>query len=412
MSATLLVATRKGLFTVERAGRGWRDRRGRLRRRQRHHDALRSARRHAATPRSTTATSAPSCTARPRRRLGGDRRAGLSAASRGPVEHDMWGQPLAWSTAASGRWRPAARRARRRRGAAPCPAACSARTTAASPGSWSRRCGTIPSASSGSAAAPTCPASTRSASHPRRSRRVLRRRVCGGVWVTRRRRRDLDAARPTACAPRTCRPEQADDPEHPGPHRVVQCRGRRDCSGPSTTTASSARPTAPEPGTEITSAPPSTLRLRRRRPSRRSRARAWFVPAHARTSTASRSTATLVVNRTRDGGTSFETLRRRPAAGARLRPRLPPRASTSTPPARGWPSAAPPAAAGSSDNARRRAGSECRRTCRRSTRSLRRVDQEGAAAGIGQVIVIVEPGVWPNERQPDSGFGIVRPRSR
>ena len=109
-----------------------------------------------------------------------------------------------------------------RSGPARCRAACSARTTAAIRGSWSTRCGSAPSAPSGSAAATTCRASTRSA---------RTRCAPANCW-------SASAAAAPGTAPTTARPgrtraagmradymppERAEDPNVQDPHRIVRC---------------------------------------------------------------------------------------------------------------------------------------------------------------------------------------------
>ncbi len=63
-----------------------------------------------------------------------------------------------------------------------------------------------------------------------------------------------------ACAPTTCRPSRPSDPNIQDPHRIVALRRPSPtCSGASTTTASSARPTTPPAGSEVATAPLSSF---------------------------------------------------------------------------------------------------------------------------------------------------------
>ena len=105
-------------------------------------------------------------------------------------------------------------------GPAPCPAGCSAPTTAADWELVRRPVGPARAAASGSAAARRCPASTRSASIRATAaaspRRLLRRRL-----AQRRRRRKLGAAAQRACSPSTCRRSGATTP--PSRTRTAWC---------------------------------------------------------------------------------------------------------------------------------------------------------------------------------------------
>ena len=192
-----------------------------------------------ATTSSLTLTDPPRratlCGARPRpfrrqaapldgERLGGDRGAGLSAEARrlrrerhvGPAARLEHGPHLGAGSRAAPT-SPACS------GAARCPAACSARATTARAGRSCARCGTIPSASNGWAAAPTCPASIRSA-----STRAIRSACRIGGLDRRRLAHRGRAAQPgrcaaRACAPNTCRRSRRTIPIAQDVHCLVQC---------------------------------------------------------------------------------------------------------------------------------------------------------------------------------------------
>ena len=154
----------------------------------------------------------------------------------------------------------------------------------------------------------------------RHRRRLVRRRL---DHARRRRRRGSSAA--AGMRAEFMPPEQQFEPEHPGSAPLAQCRG--------------------QPGRALGPAPQRHLPLDRRgrlvdrdRPTSRRRRSAspvavhprdpdtaWFVPA-VKDEKRYPVDGKVVVNRTRDGGKTLRDAVARPAAGARLRPRLPPRA--------------------------------------------------------------------------------------
>ena len=159
---------------------------------------------------------------------------------------------------------------------------------------------------------------------PRDARHVLVGVSCGGVWRTRDDGQTWDIAG-TGLRAEFMPPERQFDPNVQDPHLVAQCRGEAlTRSGFSTTTGFSSRPTARRRGREITDVKPSTfgfpVAVHPRDPNT-----AWFVPA-VKDEKRYPAGGCVVVNRTRDGGKTFDTLTQRPAAGARLRPGVPPRA--------------------------------------------------------------------------------------
>ena len=154
-----------------------------------------------------------------------------------------------------------------------------------------------------------------------------RRRAAAGHQLRRRlgharRRRELGAAgRRHACRLPAARAGRL--PEHPGPAPHRACRRRiPTCCGASTIAASGAAPTTPPTWVEV-KAPLSSfgfgVAVHPHDPDT-----AWFVPGVADQQRVPVDGA-VVVNRTRDGGRSFETLRAGPAAVRCLRPELPPR---------------------------------------------------------------------------------------
>lgn len=141
---------------------------------------------------------------------------------------------------------------------------------------------------------------------PRDSRRVIIGVSCGGVWQTRDRGETW-----TICAKGMratfMPPELQEDQRSQDPHRVVQCRAQPEhlwsqhhCGIYRSTDDSAS-------WAELTDVAPSTfgfaVAVHPRDP-----ATAWFVPAEA-DSTRIPVGGQVVVNRTRDGGASFETLR-------------------------------------------------------------------------------------------------------
>ena len=164
MSDTLLVSTRKGLFTVARKARAWEITARRFPRRQRHAHADRPARR-APLRGARSRPFRRQAASLDRDRLGGDRGAGLSAEAGGLRRERHVGPAAAVEHGAHlGACRRRRRRARRHlvRHAAGRPVPLD--RSRAELGDGPRRCGIIPSASSGWAAAPTCRAFIRSAS--------------------------------------------------------------------------------------------------------------------------------------------------------------------------------------------------------------------------------------------------------
>ena len=188
-----------------------------------------------------------------------------------------------------------------------CRAGCSARPIAASRGSWSNRCGTGRSAPSGSAAATTCPASIRSART--RSARAScwsasaaaasgSARDDGASWAL-----QADGMR-AAYMP----PEQADNPNTQDPHRHRALRGgARGAVVPASQRHLALHRQRAYAGTRSPAAPVSSfgfaVAVHPRRAGhglvRAGRSDECRVPVDG----------AMVVNRTRDGGAAFETLR-------------------------------------------------------------------------------------------------------
>jgi len=223
MSDTLLVSTRKGLFTVARKGSEWqiagvdflgdnvtltlKDRR----------DGLR----YAALDHGHFGVKLQSLDGQ---RLGGDRGAGLSAQAGGATRSTTCGAgPSTGARPASGRSRPVGLTSPASSGAARCRAGSSARSIMGRAGTWSARSGIIPSASSGWAAAPTCPASIRSASIRATPSACGLGVSTGGIWVT----EDGGASwslRGEGMRAEYAPPEQTHDPIAQDVHCLVQCR--------------------------------------------------------------------------------------------------------------------------------------------------------------------------------------------
>ena len=205
MSDTLLVSTRKGLFTVSRRAGAVGDHRRRFPGRQRHPHADRSAATdviYAALDHGHFGVKLHRSTGE---RLGGDRLPPLIRPSPTATRRTTCGAGRSTGARrASGRSRPAAPTSPACSGAERCRAACSARPTTGRAGRWCARSGIIPSASSGWAAAPTCRASIRSA-----STRAIRG-ACGSGSRPAASGSPRTAARAgrsagRACAPNTCR---------------------------------------------------------------------------------------------------------------------------------------------------------------------------------------------------------------
>ena len=245
MARQLLVGTRKGLFRrrparprlAHRARRAARRSRSRWCSRERD-GTLHARAGHGPLRRQDEAL------ARRRRDVGRAARAAVPAEARRRRRHRSDAQHADPLERHEGAGRSKRRSATASSGAARFRAACSTRATAATAGSSSRACGSIRTASSGSAAAPTIPASTRSSS-TRAAPTSCRIGVsCGGLWLSTDggdivglqrpgHARRLRAARSSVRAPRPGRAS-----------RRAMRRGARTTSGSSITTASSAAPTA------------------------------------------------------------------------------------------------------------------------------------------------------------------------
>ena len=161
---------------------------------------------------------------------------------------------------------------------------------------------------------------------PRDSQQHRRRCFLRGRLGHRGRRRAAGIAGPRACTPSTCRPSGAKIPTIQDPHRVVQCPAAPDAlwvqhhNGVFRSTDGGRAA-----GREITNDPAVQLRFRRRGSSGRARTRPGSCPA-VKDECRIPVDGKVVVARTRDGGESFDVLTPRAAAAARLRPGLPPRA--------------------------------------------------------------------------------------
>ncbi len=141
--------------------------------------------------------------------------------------------------------------------------------------------------------------------HPRDSRRVVIGVSCGGVWETRdggETWHNVAAGMRAEYMP----PERAQDPGIQDPHQVVQCAADPDWLWAQHHNGIFVRPAAGEPWREI-SAPISSFGFACAVHPHDPRT-AWFVPA-TKDDKRIPVEAKLVVNRTRDGGASFETLR-------------------------------------------------------------------------------------------------------
>ena len=142
--------------------------------------------------------------------------------------------------------------------------------------------------------------------HPQDSNRVAVSISCGGVWMT-----DDGgltwAPRATGMWAAYMPPEMKDDPNIQDPHRVVQCRAQTDClwaqhhNGIFRTTDAGAS------WTEVKDVPPSSfgfaVAVHPRDPDT-----AWFVPG-VKDEKRYPVDGRVVVTRTRDGGRSFDVLR-------------------------------------------------------------------------------------------------------
>ena len=243
MCQRILVATRKGLFTVKREAQGVVDRSARLPRRQRFDRPCRSPRRHClrrARPRPLRREIASATVPAERGRR--SRLPPIRPSPKTQTTPTCGASRSRGLRCVSGSWVTAERTSPACCGAGRSPAACSARPTAAARGRSVARFGTIRDARSGSAAAPICRACTRSASI-----RAMRRQVrvgvsCGGVWTTR------NAGETWACTSRgharRVHAARAAVQARASRTRTASCSARAHptTSGRSTTTASSARP--------------------------------------------------------------------------------------------------------------------------------------------------------------------------
>ena len=243
MARQLLVGTRKGLFLVGRRGRDWRieraellgdpvtmvlaERDGTLHARAGHGPLRREDEALARRRRDVGRAARAAVPAEARRR----RRPRSDAQHADPVErHEASGRSKARSATASS-------------GAARFRAASSTRATAATAGSSSKAFGSIRTASSGSAAAPTIPASTRSSSTraaPTSSGSASRAAASGSAPTAANR----GTAKARACAPTTRRPIKRTSGAARTRIASRNAPRRPTTSGSSITTASSAAPTA------------------------------------------------------------------------------------------------------------------------------------------------------------------------
>ena len=378
MSDRILVATRKGLFTLARGGGAWRIARADF---LGDHvsmvlaDPRDGALYAGARPRPLRRQAAP---LRRRRRVGGDRAPRLSREARGrrgqrpvgPAHPVVDLEDLGAGAGGAGRDRACS-------GAARSPAACSAPTTAARAGSSCARCGTARGARSGSAAAPTSPASTRSAS-TRATQARAGRVSCGGVWTTRR-RRDL-GLRGSRHARRLHAARAADDPDIQDPHRIVQCRAEPDRLWAQHHNGIFRSRRRRQGVARDHGSGALDVRLRRRRASRRSRHRLVRARDQGREAHPGR----------RQGRRHAHARRRQelrdaaPAACRRSTPTTSSTAtrSTSTRAASAWPSARPRAACGCREDQGDSWQTRLAPTCRRSTAcaSPRRSDRDASMA--------------------------------
>ena len=190
-------------------------------------------------------------------------------------------------------------------GRARSPAACFAPTTGASRGSWSGRCGTTPPVPSGSVAATTTLAFTR-------SRSILARRRTS--WSAS--RAAASGARPTAVRRGTSPPsglragymppELADIPAIQDPHRLAACRDHPDVVWCQHHSGMFRSTDGGSVWTEIVDVSPSTFGFAvAAHPADPDIA--WFVPAKS-DEVRIPVDGHMVVTRTRDGGASFEVL--------------------------------------------------------------------------------------------------------
>ena len=351
MSTRCHVSTRKGLFTLERGASGWDVARTSFRRRQRHARDARPAerpparraqsrplRRQAA---SLDATAAPRGTRSPAPKYP-EKPEGYTPKT--PVEGTPveWSLKLVWALEPGGADEP---------GVIWCgtlPGGLFSRTTAASRGRSTGRCGTIRGARNGSAAAPISPASTRSASIraiPVTSRSACRAAACGPRATAER----AGSSPRRACARSSCRPNEQFEAERAGPAHggaVPRQPGRAVGAASQRHLQVDRRRGSPGPRS------PASSRRRLALPSRcirTTRSTAWFVPAVQ---------GREALSRRRPRGGHPHPRRRadvrdahaRPAAAARLRSGLPPRPRRGRNRSSSSPSARPPARCGSASD--------------------------------------------------------------
>ena len=311
MSDRILVATRKGLFTLERSGRRLDDSARRLPRRPRLAGARTTPRDGASTPRSITAISASSCTA-----ADGDGAWEECAAptypgearGRGRQGHVGQAHPLVDREdlgAGAGRHRRAGRAVVRHHPRRPVPLRRRRRRWQLVRSLWDH-----PERKKWFGGGADLPGIHSICVDPRDAKRVQLGVSCGGVWTT------TDGGATWDCtarghARRVHAARAAGRSRHPGPAppRAVPGRSPSAC-GCSTTTASSAPTTAAATGSEITDGRAVGVRLRRRRASdaiptppgscRPSRTRSAFRSA-ARSSSRARATAARASTMLRDG---------------------------------------------------------------------------------------------------------------
>ena len=364
----MLVLTRKGLFVFERGAGGWRMVQPRLPGRPRVDGAAdpRDGALYAALDLGHFGAKLHRSTRR-RRDLGRDRRAAsIPTSPRAASTTTRWAQAVPWTLERSGRSTAGGTDAA---GAAlgrhpprrPVPLA----TTAASPGSSSGRSGTRPNGKSWFGGGADFPGIHSRLRRPARRSARARRRLLRRRLDDRRRRRHLELPRRRACAPTSCRPSVQLDPNIQDAHRMVQCPGR--------------------PRHAVGAAPQRHLPQHRRRAQLAATSNAPARRPSASPSRCTRRTPTrrgscpAVKDETRmpvDGQrrrhpharrrTDLRRAAQRPAAAARLRPRLPPRARHRRRAATASRSARTTGGA-VGHRERRRPWTECRRTCRRST---------------------------------------------
>jgi hypothetical protein len=199
-----------------------------------------------------------------------------------------------------------ARRARRHDLGRHPPGGCSAPRTGARPGSWSSRSGTGPERLEWFGGGYDAPGIHSICPHPGNDRELLLGISCGGVWVT----RDDGASwslQADGMRAAYMPPEQAGNPNVQDPHAIVRSVRRPvGALGPASQRHLPLDRQRRELARDHERAAVE-LRLRRRHRSRRRRC-AWFVPGVADQQRVPVGAA-LAVNRTRDGGRSFETLR-------------------------------------------------------------------------------------------------------